>query len=718
MKRILLLILIAFSVQCQAQLLNGGLENWTNSSDFDHPNVDDNVFISSNFETFFEDGVISCYEVPGVDGSGMRIESTEVSGQPAAGFAIWGNPPGDGDDLIFTDGFDFSDENVTALNVDMRYNINPLSPGLVIVQFFFEGVPAGPGTIGPGTYAFEVSGEQLTFQTMTFDIDPAIGTAIDQCALAFASNNAADDMAEIFVGDFMEIDNVSFSGTMQTIPGGDLDTWELALPVETPDEWQVFSNPFFTFVEKTEDAVEGNFAAKLSTLDIEGEPNPAILAQGDLVDQFLPNIPVEDNFYGVRFDHKYIWETTDTAAVFVVMAATENPDPDDVWFDLEFITEQTDWTEFIVDLSDITEFVNVNYIGLAFVSSFENDGVVGGNMPQVNSMLYVDDVQLLYEDTDVCDFDVNIAQGDEAIICPDEPFTLNVEDTYDSYQWYREPFLGGPAEELVGETNSTLEINAAQYSLYYVWCEATFEGCTEESNTIFIDSWVFAPTVIASQETDICEGESATLEALGAAGSVQWYLDGVAIEGATSSIYEATESGGYTVSIFPAQCPNFELNNGVPVNINVNPNPTPEIEQGLGTFLSVTGGPYASYEWYQDGVLLEGPEFEGESIDAGDGNYYVVVTDLNGCTGQSEENFYSNIDEASARIFKVYPTPTTSVVTIETGQSGSYNLMDLSGRMAQSGYLRAGKNQLDLSELSNGMYFISIDGYTARVVKK
>ena len=36
------------------------------------------------------------------------------------------------------------------------------------------------------------------------------------------------------------------------------------------------------------------------------------------------------------------------------------------------------------------------------------------------------------------------------------------------------------------------------------------------------------------------------------------------------------------------------------------------------------------------------------------------------------------------------------------------------------GFTKVGfdENQLDLSELSNGMYFISIDGYTARVVKK
>lgn len=646
----------------------------------------------------------------------MRIETTDLMGDPAPGFAIWGNPPGDNEDLIFTDGFPFTDSGVTQFSVDLRYSINVDSPGLIIIQFFFEGEPAGMGNIGPGTYAFEVSGEQMMWQTETFDIMPAIGTDIDACAIAFASNNAADDEATYYVGDFLEVDNMMFVGSEEMIPGGNLDTWIPAFPVETPDDWFSFVIPTFSPIEKTEDAAEGMFAAKMTTSDFNGEISPSILSQGEPGDEFLPTVETGDDFYGVTFQYKYETEATDSAAVFVVVGENMNPGPDEQWFDLVLLEAEEEYTTITLDYSDIGEFIQMNYISIAFVSSYDNSFIPDGNIPQANSTLFIDDIQFLYQETDVCDFDVNIAQGSSIILCPDEVVTLNVEDTYDSYQWYRQPMFGGPVEELTGETMNTLDIDAFNFSVYEVWCEATFEGCTEESDAIAVDGWVFTPTVVSFTETDICEGESATLEALGATGTYQWYMDGNEIPEATSQTYDATESGGYTASIFPGECPNYELNNGIEVNINVNPLPEPTLDYDLEFQIAVTNGPFETYEWYLDGDLLEGVEFEGDIVfPPTAGTVYVIVTDANGCSGQSDD-FISSVTENDQRNFQMYPVPANDQLILNAAVQGNYRVIDIAGRIAANGFAQVGTNTIDVSSLSNGVYFLELNDTRKRLI--
>ncbi|HEY8400324.1 MAG TPA: T9SS type A sorting domain-containing protein [Cytophagaceae bacterium] len=110
-------------------------------------------------------------------------------------------------------------------------------------------------------------------------------------------------------------------------------------------------------------------------------------------------------------------------------------------------------------------------------------------------------------------------------------------------------------------------------------------------------------------------------------GSYQWYKDGVAIAGANHQIYNASESGQYSVSIINEHgCQSASD----PVTICV---PYPFITVS-GTLLKASSG--ASYQWYLEGFQIDGATSQNYLAQAS-GNYKVKVRDEEGCESFSEE---------------------------------------------------------------------------------
>ncbi len=59
-----------------------------------------------------------------------------------------------------------------------------------------------------------------------------------------------------------------------------------------------------------------------------------------------------------------------------------------------------------------------------------------------------------------------------------------------------------------------------------------------------------------------------------------------------------------------------------------------------------------------------------------------------------------------------------SVNIMQTKDAGNYRLMDMNGRTVNNGNLNMGWNQIDVSALASGMYFINYGNVTERVVKQ
>lgn len=184
-----------------------------------------------------------------------------------------------------------------------------------------------------------------------------------------------------------------------------------------------------------------------------------------------------------------------------------------------------------------------------------------------------------------CDYDATI-EGD-ILLCPDAQGQLSTQE-FDAYQWLRRAYNESTASPIAGATNQSLDIDAFNDALYYFSVEITHENCTEISEEVLVDGWVFLPVTVISQgdfdigsngEAIICEGDSMFFE-LGAPynKNITWFKDGMAIPDETSTKLTVKEEGYYTASAAPSECPDYISYLGVEIyvvtiscNTNVDP---------------------------------------------------------------------------------------------------------------------------------------------------
>jgi len=124
----------------------------------------------------------------------------------------------------------------------------------------------------------------------------------------------------------------------------------------------------------------------------------------------------------------------------------------------------------------------------------------------------------------------------------------------------------------------------------------------------------------------------------------QWYKNGAAITGATSSTYTATSAGTYYVRVGDGPNCDVRSNDSVVTSVpdpDVSVTPTSgELNCNVSSVLltaSVTGGetPY-TYQWYKNGAAISGATNSTYTATSA-GTYKVVVTDHNGCTDTSAD---------------------------------------------------------------------------------
>ena len=116
-----------------------------------------------------------------------------------------------------------------------------------------------------------------------------------------------------------------------------------------------------------------------------------------------------------------------------------------------------------------------------------------------------------------------------------------------------------------------------------------------------------------------------------------------------------------------------------------------------------------------------------EALNAGAMGQCVWVEDTEGINGGlpiPRDSHYVEVQEQPVTDLMVYPNPTNGILTIETvctpslqGQT-EYRIMNLMGQIVQSGRLGGENQQIDVSSLSGGMYFITVGGTTVKFMKQ
>ena len=232
-------------------------------------------------------------------------------------------------------------------------------------------------------------------------------------------------------------------------------------------------------------------------------------------------------------------------------------------------------------------------------------------------------------------------------ICGGQPatFTVSSDMINGTYEWFKDGVsLGAPTRS----SSYTIPVTTlASDGMYSVTlrddCNPTVMVTTSATGKLtIIEPPAFSVNLPATRV--ICESGNDTLRvrAVGAGRRFQWFKDGVAITGATDSNYvinnaQATTAtmGRYHVVVTGTCTPAAssvmcDLTVAARPRITRNPTPLACCPGSNGNTLSVSAtGQNLSYQWYKDGVLLNGATSASLTFNNYDlsmnGNYYCVV---------------------------------------------------------------------------------------------
>ncbi len=704
MKHIFLLSFAALFLGLNAisQIENADFESWTSTPSYSSPDVSPSSFVSTNELIFDQIGIVTVTEVPGVEGSGIRVESSEFEGEVVGGFAILGDVP-EGDDLIFSDGFPFFETGVTGLTVDLRHSITAESPGFIMVQFLFEGVPVTGGQDNSGTYFFPLVGESLMWYNTTFDFTSAPITQMpDECVIAFACNDVIDETG--FAGDFLEVDNLMLNGVMTLVPGGDFNTWIENDPTLQLDDWGSVLPPSFPFITQSEMSFEGDYAVALTTLDTDDDfPTQSIIFQGEIGEGgVIPTVPIPTDGMSVNFQYQFSTPGVDSAIVYLVFSEVENPQPEDLGFIVENLYPTEGWTSHELNFGE--QMPDANYLAIIFMSSggFDDEGVIG-------STLMLDAIEI--EIAEVCDYTPTVSGGD-ITPCPLESFELSTQ-VYDEYNWY--VALDGDEEFFWNADTQIMNVTGMEAEQIDVYVVTVLDGCEATSEVVTIDVVELEIEISADglTELEICSDEEFTvsMESPDGYSDFQWELSGFPVDDETENSYtgEGSSETAYSITLtaFADACPDVEVTSNV-VELLAHEDPSPEISVD-GNDLS-TSDSFDTYQWYLNGTEID--DATSASILAlEDGIYTVSVTDDIDCDGVSEDlNFIiDSVKELDIELV-IYPIPVNTTLNVNSTANvvKQLDIVNAAGQVVSSKRTAELNAQLDVSEFSNGFYFLRV----------
>jgi PKD repeat protein len=278
-------------------------------------------------------------------------------------------------------------------------------------------------------------------------------------------------------------------------------------------------------------------------------------------------------------------------------------------------------------------------------------------------------------------------------------FDVLNSDGLDSYEW---DFDDGTFSNLENPTHTFLSCGN-----YFVYLTVTNDGgCSDYSyQEILIQGQ--NPGFSLTSNSPVCQGSDLVLSSGDALGmEYDWEGPSFYYSSNPSPVISnaTTELSGTYV---------FELTdvNGCPVVDSVEVEIIGEVAVNVTTTTTtLTSSSASSYQWIDcnTGNPVSGANGQVFSPTA-NGIYSVIITDANGCEGQSDcfPITAIGLDEVSTTAISVFPNPTSGLVTINgLGSDSKLKITDAVGRQLK---VAVQSNTIDLSPLTNGIYFLSIE---------
>lgn len=321
-----------------------------------------------------------------------------------------------------------------------------------------------------------------------------------------------------------------------------------------------------------------------------------------------------------------------------------------------------------------------------------------------------------------CDLNIQL-EASSTLLCPGDSVTLSVQDTFDSYQWYRE------GEILEGDTFPILEMSQYDAGGATFFVMITHEGCTELSEPLLIDGYAFLPiyvvisgrygfdpdeeTFVLCDDTQFGGPDTLILTAgLPYDTLFQWYRNGVLLENETGPELVVTEEGVYELSAAPTICPNFvqftlpvPARTGVPAVISI---------VQTGSDLELESDQNLSYiQWY-----LNGEEIQGANdliyTPTENGTYNVYAENFVCMSYSADFEFISTSrgEFVYNHLFEVSPNPFVQSLQIRSLMNGKVNLelYAMTGVLVdhQELFFSEGIQPVEFPQLSSGVYFLRL----------
>lgn len=222
-------------------------------------------------------------------------------------------------------------------------------------------------------------------------------------------------------------------------------------------------------------------------------------------------------------------------------------------------------------------------------------------------------------------------------------------------------------------------------------------------------SCTFNLSILSSDSTVICSGPTSTLFASNGTAFL-WSNN------STADSINVNSTGTYSLLADSAGCLG-----SASYSLTVLPSPNPIISFS-NPILSTTT--FSSYQWFLNGVPINGAN-ASQYTATQNGNYTVLVTNSSGCSDTSAIYIILNLGlgQNNHNGFYLFPNPCVDFINLVSEnhllENCEINVTDLQGRIIFTAHPE-NDNQftLNLSEIENGLYFISVfDGHLTTIIK-
>jgi len=290
--------------------------------------------------------------------------------------------------------------------------------------------------------------------------------------------------------------------------------------------------------------------------------------------------------------------------------------------------------------------------------------------------------------------------------CGNFNLTLNSGTTGFTYVWS------------TGDTTHNLTVN----TLGKYWVSVSNSCDTVVSDTLNITVDTNTVLTVIPQTVSICPGTNVTLKVSGGGSNFVWSPSaGLSATTGDSVVAAPTISATYSVRGNDSiGCPGKD--SGIVITVIPAPNKPTITVSVTGDSLISSAGSYN--QWNFDGTAINDSTRNILIIKGHIRGYYsVTVTNpANGCTTTSDSTTSINQLLAISDQLSVYPNPFNNYITVKINSSAqhvnewSLQLTDVLGRTLYTEPSLNYSNEIDLSNLPCGVYFIIVTGNTARAV--